>query len=193
MERILTTLAMASDSQPPGKPGKKNDQIDIEKQRTQSQALPDVEISEILGFLEVLKSKGGKADIYHLAGELNMEFGDTLNVVRAAELLGFVHTPGGDVVLEEVGIQVTKAKMNTKKSMIKDQIKAIPVFQSLLSFLQGMENHEAEKDMILEKLAELLPNENAEESFSKLVDWGRYAEIFGYNDDTEMFYLDSQN
>ena len=42
---------------------------------------------------------------------------------------------------------------------------------------------------MLEKLAELLPNEDAENSFGTVVTWGRYSELFGYNDDTQTFYL----
>jgi len=46
------------------------------------------------------------------------------------------------------------------------------------------------REEVLDKLAELLPNEDAESSFSTIVNWGRYAELFGYNDDTQTFYLD---
>jgi len=155
------------------------------------QPLPQIGISEILGLVELLISKGGREDIYKLANELQMELGDTLTVIRAAELLGLVNTPGGDVVNEPLGEKVSKSKINARKAIIKEQLVKIPVFAGVLGFLQEKEDHQATRDQLLEKLAELIPNENSEQTFSTLVNWGRYAELFGYNDDSQTFYLDS--
>jgi NitT/TauT family transport system ATP-binding protein len=153
-------------------------------------AVPHAGISEILGLVEILKSKGGTEDIYKLAAELQMEFGEMLNVIKGAEIIGLVHTPGGDVVLEPLGAKIAKAKIAEKKDLIGEQIKKVPVFRKIRDFLNEREDHQARRDEVLEKLAELIPNENAEQSFSTIVNWGRYSELFGYNDDSETFYLD---
>jgi len=155
-----------------------------------SNALPQTGTSEILGLVELLKSKGGREDIYKLAAELSMEFGDTLTVIKGAELLGLVHTPGGDVVLEKLGEKIVKSKINKRKTIVYDQLLKIPLFKKVYEFLKEKESFEATKEEVLEKLAELIPNEDAEKSFQSLVGWGRYAELFGYNDDDEIFYID---
>jgi len=157
----------------------------------EAHGLPQIGISEILGLVELLKSKGGKEDIYKLAAELKMEFGDTLTVIRGAEMLGLVHTPGGDVVIEALGEKVSKSRINDRKKIICEQLKKISLFQSVTQFLHEMEDQRATRDQLLEKLAELLPNENAEQTFKTVVNWGRYAELFGYNGDSESFYLDT--
>ncbi|MGE0614434.1 MAG: AAA-associated domain-containing protein [Bacteriovoracia bacterium] len=158
---------------------------------TSQLVIPEVEIGKVLGLIEVLKMKDGRADIYKLATELSMEFGDTLAVVRGAELLKLVHTPGGDVVLEPLGEKVTKARINQKKIIISEQMLKLDVFQRIRDFLREKEGHEAAREEVLEKLAELLPNENAENTFANVVNWGRWAELFGYNDDSQSFYLDT--
>jgi NitT/TauT family transport system ATP-binding protein len=152
--------------------------------------LPQTGLSEILGLVELLKSKGGREDIYKLAAELQMEFGETLTVIRGAELLGLVNTPGGDVVIEALGDKVTKSKIKARKTIIKEQMAKIPVFKRVIDFLTEKEDHQATRDELLEILAELIPNENNEQTFTMLVNWGRYAELFGYNDDSQTFYLD---
>lgn len=152
--------------------------------------LPECEISLVLGLIELLKAKGGQEDIYKLATELGLEYGKTLAVIHGAELLQFVHTPGGDVVLEALGQKVTRSKIADKKAIIRDQLVKIPVFQKINSFLKTLDNHEASKDEVMEKLTELMPDENPEEAFQNLVDWGRYSELFGYNDDSQTFYMD---
>jgi hypothetical protein len=45
---------------------------------------------------------------------------------------------------------------------------------------------------VLEHLAMLLPNESHEKVFSTIVNWGRFAELFGYNKDEDRFYLDQE-
>ena len=45
---------------------------------------------------------------------------------------------------------------------------------------------------MLEHLAMLLPNETPERQFQTMVNWGRYAELFGYNKDEDRFYLDHE-
>ena len=40
------------------------------------------------------------------------------------------------------------------------------------------------------RVGEWLPNENPHLIVETLVSWGRFAEYFGYNDDTKELYLD---
>lgn len=152
--------------------------------------LPTADISHILGLIELLKSKGGRSDIYKLAQELSMELGTTLNVIRAAELLGLVQTPGGDVALEKLGEKLTKVKVNEKKSLISKQIEKIPVIREVIVYLQTFDPPEAGRGDMLSFLADKIPNTNAEESFESIVSWGRYGELLGYNGDTNTLYLD---
>lgn len=152
-------------------------------------ALPEIGISQILGLVEHLVGQGGKEDIYKLAGELAMDLGETLNVVRAAELLHLVNTPGGDVIVEDFGHKVIEASITERKDLIRQKLETLPVFKKLIEYLKKQNDSEVTRETALEKLAELIPNEDAETSFSTIVNWGRYAELFGYNDDTQTFYL----
>jgi NitT/TauT family transport system ATP-binding protein len=153
-------------------------------------SLPEMGISQILGLVELLIGKGGREDIYKLAGELSMELGETLTVVKAAELLGLVHTPGGDVVVENFVHQVIDASITERKDLIHEKLEHLSAFKSIREFLSSKDDAEVGREEVLEKLAELIPNDDAETSFSTLVNWGRYAEMFGYNDDSQTFYLD---
>ena len=56
--------------------------------------LPDVSASEIVGLLEYLHAKDGEEDIVRIAEETNREFARVIAIVKAAEMLGFVDTPG---------------------------------------------------------------------------------------------------
>jgi hypothetical protein len=160
------------------------------KRKEAANVLPDIGISQILGLVELLQSKGGREDIYKLASELSMELGETLSIIRAAEMLKLVSTPGGDVQIESFGEKVIESSITERKDLICEKLELLPIYKNIHDFLVEREDHEASKQEVLEKLAELTPNEDAEDMFSSVVSWGRYAELFGYNDDSETFYLD---
>ena len=153
-------------------------------------SLPEIGISQILGLIELLIGHGGREDIYKLAAELSMELGETLTVIKAAEMLGLVNTPGGDVIVEDFGSRVFDASITERKELIREKLQKLPVIESIHEFLVSKTDTEIDRESVLEKLASLLPNDDAETSFSTIVNWGRYAELFGYNDDTQTFYLD---
>jgi hypothetical protein len=58
--------------------------------------------------------------------------------------------------------------------------------------LQGQEDHALSKEVVQQHLAMLLPNEPPEKMFTTIVNWGRFAELFGYNKDEDRFYLDQE-
>ncbi len=152
--------------------------------------LPQSGINRILGLMELLHQRGGKEDIYKLGRELNYELGDLLLVIKAGEMLGFLNTPGGDVVLEPLGEKMLKGNTNIKKQLFKDQLKKLRIFQHFTRMLEQAEEKRLEKDAIFEELARILPQEQPQHIFKTLVNWSRYAELYGYNPDREELYLD---
>ena len=113
-------------------------------------------------------------------------------LAKAAEVLGFVDTPRGDIVLEPLGKRFLESDINQRKLMLREQLKQHGLFSYLARLLRGQEEHSQTKDAIIEHLAMLLPNENPELLFTTIVNWGRFAELFGYNKDDDRFYLDQE-
>ena len=152
--------------------------------------VPHVAISKIIGLLKVLDDAGGRYDVFRLARDINYEFGEILQVIKAAELLDLVVTPGGDVVLTGTGSALLRAKVNPRKKLLKEQIKKLPLFRAVVEALMRAEDHRADEDAFLEIIALHLPAENAEALLKTVIDWGRYAELLGYSPDDQQLYLD---
>jgi NitT/TauT family transport system ATP-binding protein len=112
--------------------------------------------------------------------------------MKTAEILGFVSTPDGDVVLEPLGKQFIESDINQRKLMLRERLKQLGLFAYLVRLLRAQEDRSLSKEVVLEHLAMLLPNEKPERMFSTIVNWGRYAELFGYNKDEDRFYLDNE-
>ena len=154
--------------------------------------IPDCQLTWVFGLLETLEDRGGREDGYKIARDLNFKFSDLLKVMKAAEILGLVATPDGDVVLEPLGRQFLEGDMNQRKLIVREQLKKQGLFAYLIRLLHGQEDRTLTKEILLEHLAMLLPSEKPEKVFSTLVNWGRFGELFGYNKDEDRFYLDQE-
>jgi NitT/TauT family transport system ATP-binding protein len=152
--------------------------------------LPQSDISRVLGLLEILEDHGGRQDIYKLARDLHFESSDLVEVIRGAELLGLVTTPGGDVEMLEAGRRINSGDMNAIKAVLKERMLKVPMIQYMKERLEEEEDHRLSRRDVLELLGRILPRSNPDQQFNLLVSWGRYAEIFGYNRDVDIFYLD---
>jgi len=154
--------------------------------------IPDCQITWVFGLLEILEDRGGREDGYKIARDLQFKFGDLLKVMKAAEILGFVSTPAGDVVLEPLGRQYLEGDVNQRKLLVREQLKKHSLFNYFIRLLRGQENRSVQKEAMLEHLGMLLPSESPERTFATIVNWGRFAELFGYNKDENRFYLDHE-
>ena len=154
------------------------------------QILPDVQISEVIGLLESIQHEGGMTDIFDLSQAIGKDFGQTLYLVKAAELLNLVDTPKQTVILTEFGKRFVEGDMNIRKGMLHDLSGGLRIVQQVGELLKQSETLRLPVEVIEQKVAEWLPNENPQSVVNVLISWGRFSEVFGYNDDAKELYLD---
>jgi NitT/TauT family transport system ATP-binding protein len=154
------------------------------------ETLPDVQISSVIGLLETIADQGDRAEIFELAHEIGKDFGSTLYLVKAAELLDLVDTPKNDVVLTELGKRFVDGDINSRKRVLHELFGALKIVQLTSNLLRADESLRIPIEKLEERVKEWLPNENPHDLVETLVGWGRFAEYFGYNDDTKELYLD---
>ena len=143
--------------------------------------IPHVGPSEIIGLLEVLDNAGGKMDIFKLSTETASEFGHCLAVTKTAELLDFVDTPKQSVTFTEFGKRFMRGDTFLRKELFSTQVKALRIFQTLLSWIEETPEKSIERETVIAKLQTYFPNEKLDNLFDTLVAFGRYAEILSYN------------
>jgi len=154
--------------------------------------IPSTNLPRVFGLLEILDDRNGHEDGYRLARDLNYDLGELLKVMKAAEILGLVETPSGDIVLLPLGKKFLEADINERKLILRERLREHGLFNYLIRLLKGQEDRSVTKELVLEHLVMLLPNEDPERLFSTIVNWGRFAEVFGYNRDEDRFYLDQE-
>lgn len=152
--------------------------------------IPPTSISEILGLLEVLDDRKGQERVYTLARDLNFDFSQLLLVIKAAEMLDFVHTPGTDVILKPVGKKMIELDMNSKKKVLLEQLRSLSIFEFVRGELMRREEGRMNRNDLSELLQQALPKEPVNQVFNTVIDWGRFAEFLGYSQDDGFIYLD---
>jgi NitT/TauT family transport system ATP-binding protein len=153
--------------------------------------LPETQISVLVGLLEhVNEFPGKRTDIYRLADELKLDSDYLLRLIEAAELLGFCVIAQGDIMLTPLGETFAEASVLARKSIFGVRIRRLPVFQWLVTQLREAEENRLSVDTVRDALGAYFLPEELEPQMNIIVDWGRYAEIFAYDDNTEMIYLE---
>lgn len=160
-------------------------------QGTGFEAPPKVNMTEVVGFLEVVMEEGGRADAFTLAHKLTKESLNILLMAKAAELMDFVDTPKNQIVLTDLGRAFVKADINQRKKMIHEGLMQLKLTQQFYQRILNNEGSSMGRDEAIQTIHEWLPNENPEDVFDTLVQWGRYGELFGYNDDNKEVYIDN--
>jgi NitT/TauT family transport system ATP-binding protein len=154
------------------------------------ESLPNVPLTEVVGFLDHLAEDGGRADIFSLAHKLMKDSLNILLMTKAAELLDFVDTPKNQIILTELGRAFIKADINRRKQLIHERMMQLKITQMFYQKLLDNDELTVSKEEAIQSIHEWLPNENPEDVFDTLVQWGRFGELFGYNDDSETVYID---
>lgn len=155
--------------------------------------LPKATIEEIIGLLEFLNDfKNRREDLYELAKMLNLDIDEFSPIVDAAERLGFVEIEDGDILLTEIGKKFVDADINERKLIFKDRLKRIKIFKDILKVLHDEKDFMIDREEITKILKEDLSPEDAETLLNIVIDWGRFAELIGYNADSEEVYIDQE-
>ncbi len=154
------------------------------------ETLPNVQIVEAIGLLEAIADQGGSADIFELAQRVGKDFGSTLYLAKAAELLQLVETPKHTVLLTDLGRHFVEGDINVRKRMLNELFGSLRIVQMTTNLLKRAESYRVPIEELTDRVQEWLPNENPQGVVNALVSWGRFAEYFGYNDDAKEVYLD---
>lgn len=151
--------------------------------------LPHVNIESLAELLEYLETKPEKqTDIFALAQELQLSSDELLTLIEAAELLGFATVAHGDITLTTLGETFAAATIVGRKEIFATRIRRLPFFRWLWSMLQAAEGMQLKYNLVLTALELEFPPEEAERQLNTAIDWGRYAEMLGFDKNRQIIF-----
>jgi NitT/TauT family transport system ATP-binding protein len=155
--------------------------------------IPAVNLGHIFGLMEIVRDHGSQIDVFKLDSLTEYDFGHTIAVVKAGELLDFLDTPKNQVLLTDLGRRFLDADINGRKIIFRDQLLTLSTFRFVLHLLKEAKDNRLHKDIIEEELAVRLTTEDVEKLFHTIVGWGRFGELFGYDASSEELWIDPES
>jgi NitT/TauT family transport system ATP-binding protein len=150
------------------------------------QMLPHARPGGIAGLLELLKDRGGKEDLYHVAEDLLMEVDDLMPLVEAAVLLGFVKSAAGDIEMTQAGAEFAGAGISMRKNLFREAALAhVTLLQQMCHALDSKSDHSIPLEFFRDVLDEHFSEAEVQHQIETALHWGRYAEIFTYDSEND--------
>jgi NitT/TauT family transport system ATP-binding protein len=160
---------------------------------TISTALHPVSTNLMAGLLETLVAPpyDGRADLPALAGALQLEADELLPMGEALQLLRFGNLEDGDLLVTDTGRQFVAADTDPRKALFGAALRAhVPLVTQIRQVLDERWNHRASAVRFRDELEDVMSPEYAEATMNAAITWGRYAEIYSYDEDADQFFLD---
>ena len=158
------------------------------------QVLPHVAIGDVTGLIELVHTRGGREDLYQLGRHLQLEIDDLLPLVDATDLLGLADTEEGDLVLTEEGKRFAEAGVLEEKQIFREQALAhVSILRKIVQALEAAPRHLLPEEHFLQLLETHFGEEEARAQLDTAINWGRYAELFAFQEDRGMFRLEEES
>jgi len=157
-------------------------------------ALPRISTNLLSGLMETLAAPpyGGKADLPDIAATLQMEADELFPIAEALQLLRFAEMAEGDVQLTDAGRRFVDSEVDARKRLFAEHLVAyVPLAALVKRVLDERPSHRAPFTRFSEELEDHMPEEDAERTMRAVISWGRYAELFGYDEETRQFNLEN--
>ncbi len=155
--------------------------------------LPHVSTNLIAGLIETLAGAPyhGRADMPDIAHSLHLEVDDLFPIAEVLQFLGFADVREGDIFLTPQARVFAESDTQPRKVMFAEHLLLyVPLAALIKTVLDERPGHRAPRLRFEQELEDSLSDGAAKETLDTVINWGRYAEIFSYNDQTEFFSLE---
>ncbi len=135
----------------------------------------------------------GRADLPALAGALQLELDDLLPMGDALQLLGLGVLEEGDLRLTDQGRQFVEAETDARKQIFGQALRSnVPLVAQIRHVLDERSNHRAAAVRFRDELEDFMSPDYADETLTTAIAWGRYAELYSYDEEADQFFLDEE-
>jgi NitT/TauT family transport system ATP-binding protein len=155
--------------------------------------LPSVSTNLMAGLIETLAAPPyhGRADMPEIARTLHLEVDDLFPIAEVLQHLGFTDVREGDIFLTPPARVFAELGTQERKMMFAEHLlRHVPLAARIKKVLNERPGHRAPRVRFEQELEDFLSDSAAEETLDAVINWGRYAEAFSYNDQTEIFSLE---
>ncbi|MGB6491396.1 MAG: nitrate/sulfonate/bicarbonate ABC transporter ATP-binding protein [Methylovirgula sp.] len=156
--------------------------------------LPEVSMETLAGLMEWVAGPPykGRADLPALTEEKQMTDDELFPATETLQLLRFAEVEEGDIKLTPAGLRFAEAEVDVRKRLFGEHLLAyVPLAARIRKVLDDRPSHSARKARFIEELEDFMSEDYAEQTLKSVIDWGRYGELFAYDETSETFSLEN--
>ena len=156
--------------------------------------LTHVSSNVLMGLIETVAAPpyNGKADLPVIAEEQHLEVDELFPAAEALQLLRFAEVEGGDIRLTDPGLEFARSETDERKKLFaRHLITYVPLAAHVRRVLDERASHTAPRSRFFDELEDYMAEDAAEQTMRTIVSWGRYAEVFAYDDHAQVFSLEN--
>src|SRR5713226_10663033 len=132
------------------------------------------------------------ADLPVLAGHLQLEADEIFHLGESLQLLRFAQLSEGDLVLTDAGRRFAHLETDARKKLFAEHLmNYVPVMGLIRRVLDERPSHTAPAARFRNELEDYMAEDQADETLKTIVSWARYAELFAYDEQSELFSLEN--
>jgi len=156
--------------------------------------LPEAHINRLSGLMEALAAEPyrGRADLPELADQMGFGVDQLFPLLEALEILGFARVEGGDVELTPSGRSSVDADILRRKEIFAEHlVRHVALAAHIRRVLDERPGNRAPEERFLRELEDFLSEEEAQRVLRVAIEWGRYAELFAYDEGAGVLSLEN--
>ncbi len=156
--------------------------------------LNHVSTNLLAGLIEAVAAEpyNGHADLPDLAGQLQLEADEIFHLGESLQLLRLAQLSEGDLTLTDAGRKFANLDTDARKRLFAEHLVTyVPLISLIRRVLDERPSHTAPAARFRNELEDYMSEEYADETIHTVISWGRYAELFSYDEQAERFSLEN--
>ena len=159
-----------------------------------SMVLPSISSNALAGLIEAVHDQPyqGRADLRELAGALRSSPSDLFPVAEVLQLMRLAEMHDGHITLLPAGHRYAQSDVDARKQLFAQQLlKYVPLVSHVRRVLDDRPTRTAPARRFRDQLEDFMSEHDAAMTLDCVTQWGRYAELFAYDEVADLFSLDN--
>ncbi|UZE20250.1 nitrate/sulfonate/bicarbonate ABC transporter ATP-binding protein [Pseudomonas sp. B21-054] len=156
--------------------------------------LPSISTNALAGLIEAVQDQpfAGQADLRELAAALRYTASDLLPVAEVLQLMRFADMHEGHITLLPAGQRYADSAVDERKQLFAQHLlKYVPLVGHVRRVLDDRPTRTAPARRFRDQLEDFMSEHDAANTLDCITQWGRYAELFAYDEVADQFNLDN--
>ncbi len=157
-------------------------------------ALPQVSTNTLAGLMEAVAAPPyeGTADLAALAHETQYEADELFPVAEVLQLFRFAELEGGQLTLTPEARRFVDADVDGRKRLFAQHfLNYVPLAAHIRRVLDDRPGKVAPARRFRDEIEDLMSEDYAEQTLKTIIQWGRYAEVFAFDEAADQFSLEN--